>query len=118
MSLVILIVVILLALGLGSVFPSRWTSSLTSDRANFETWASKAWSRMFGVPFLAAAAIFGLAYLTGAADSIRHLFADAFVLFIVFSLFLTGRGVGRVRLGIKMAFMTVFFGTVMSLLIR
>jgi hypothetical protein len=102
---------------LGHTTKAKWADTLTSQSNKLETWASQSYLRMFGMPFLAAAVICALAKLTGSFDAVRHLFAYGFVGFIIFSLFLTGAGVAHVRLSIKLSFMTVLFGAIISLLL-
>jgi hypothetical protein len=101
---------------LSAVLPLRWASCLTSHPAAFENWISKSWLRIFGLPLLPGVAINGLGYLTGTGESVKTDFSTAFVACMFFIAILALGQVKRVRLALKIIFMTVFFGTVMAML--
>lgn len=117
MSLLVLILLVLGVFALGTVLPTRWAGTFTSVRSRFEDWSAQSWWRIFGLPLLLAGSIVGLAALVGEKVLVGQIFGNAFLAFIIFSVFLSAR-VAHVRLGIKMMFLTVLFGTVLSLLVH
>jgi hypothetical protein len=107
---------LLLALVVGSrLLPSAWTSRMTVSATSLEAWVGHSWARIYGLPALTALTIVGLAEGSGYGDGTRQFLAMAFVSFILLAFFARVSGMKQVRLGISLAFFTVFFSAGLSI---
>lgn len=113
MLLIFIVVVVVLALLMRrNTAVATWLDSGTSP---FEDWARQSFSRTFGVPAAFAAVTILMFHLTGYTRLGASIFANGFLLCILYSFAHTIGGRSRVRLAISMLFLTCLFGSIIGL---
>jgi hypothetical protein len=107
---IIVVMVILLRSSLGD--------KLAGGTSAIEAWAEPSIARRFAVPIAGVALAYLVGFLAGQTLLIVQIFANAFLLFILYafaSAFAPRKGI---RLGVSMAFLGVMIGSVVGIVLR
>ena len=106
----------LVVLGLLTKRFSLWDKFKTNG-SDIEQWFAASRLRTFGVPALASVVLVLGFFLIGQTVLIAKIFANAFVFFILFNVVYRLSGRHQYRLGVSVAFLFTFFGSIMSLIL-
>lgn len=107
---IIVVMVILLRSSVGDKFADG-TSAI-------ERWAEPSLARRFAVPIAGVALAYLAGFLTGQMLLVVQLFANAFLLFILYSFASAFAPRKGIRLGVSMAFLGVLIGSVIGIVLR
>ncbi len=115
MEMLLIFIVLMVVVGLLMRRNTTVATWLDSGTSPLEDWARQSFLRTFGVPAAIAAVTMLMFHLTGYTRLGASIFANGFLLFILYSLAHAIGGRSRVRLAISMLFLTCLFGSVIGL---
>lgn len=115
MEMLLVVIAVLVVLGLLMRRNTSIASRLDSGTSPLEDWAKQSALRVFGVPLAIACVSMLMFHLTGHTRAGASIFANGFLLFILYSVVHAIGGRSRVRLAVSMLFLTCFFGSIIGL---